>query len=153
MFASALQVADLFWHVQNGMPKIAFMNYDSAWCYAYTSRYTGTRWQTVPAGKSRRVYYPTGIVIDDSRPDHVFLTESRKNKNAIAEKMYHSATNSYQLVSYISRDTLRHQVRPQMIGNYNRLQMIWHSVHSYDGMSDYNVNLKSRFIPKQQINK
>lgn len=132
-----------------GHPVIAFYKYDKEKGVGYTATYNSGKWITTQVSECKNVYYAGGIAIDEKDPLTVYTAENNLNKVAIAEKQYDTTEKKYKFVKYISRNTFRNQVRPQLVKNYNNLKLLWVDVIEYKHYQNFKTNVKAYFINKQ----
>lgn len=127
----------------NNEPLVAFVSYNRDSGIALTKNiYTNNELRVTT---SKNAFYPSGIVFDEQNTNTVYCGKDYNNSIAIAEMTLNPQQNSYVLSRYISKDSTRKQVRPQIVKDYNKLKLLWIDVIYYEHFQKYKTNLKGFF--------
>ncbi|MCB0699833.1 MAG: BNR-4 repeat-containing protein [Chitinophagales bacterium] len=126
-----------------GEPVIAYQNYDSTVGRSYVMYNIRTEPKHYFVTNSINSYYPAGLVLDEYNTNIAYASSVGKNgQNEIVEKTLDKQLDSFVTTSVISKETGRHQMRPQMVKQYHNMKLLWVDELEYNSFKDYKTNLK-----------
>lgn len=132
----------------SGNPVIAFVVYDSVYGVSYYAKVSYKQWESIEVGRTKNVYYPTGLTIDEKDPKIVYATQNNGGVSGIYE-MHLDSGGNFQTKRRISNNERNNQVRPQMVRNYADMKLMWVEAEEYVNYQKFKSNIRGYIVEKK----